>query len=126
MRCSKAYDWASLRPRGNFRAKERLLAHAEPPSGRCFDALAGRNERARAAANTTALSTLDFALVMPMERDARAACMLMECRHINAVLPAFIIIIVADTLTTHQHSFCHAVPQAYSARSESRLREYAR
>ncbi len=32
----------------------------------------------------------------------------------------------ADTLTTHQHSFCHAVPQAHSATSESRLREYTR
>ena len=39
---------------------------------------------------------------------------------------AFLIIIVADTLSTHQHSFCHAVPQAHSATSESRLREYTR
>ena len=55
--------------------------------------------------------------------------MLTECRHLNAILrrvhhhhrwqPK------ADTLTTHQHSFCHAVPQAHSGTSETRLREYA-
>ncbi len=47
------------------------------------------------------MPTLKFALVMPIERDPRAACMLTECRLLNAVYAAFLIIIVGNTKLTH-------------------------